>query len=179
MFHGCCLKQWALRNSKDGSREFQKPIRNRRIHLFKKGENIFTCPCCRIEYTHDAVTNDIKQMFAAIHLDIKGDDVVHYITDPMETIIFVPSTEFGDDDCVNGRWATILSLLKYAWERGTKDIYALKRLHPGSEFVLTNDHLKLPPLDKTTGMPININEQQLLILRYVEVDELNELLHNE
>ena len=179
VFHGCCLRKWAMRNTEGNVLQFRKPIKNRRIHLYKKGENIFTCPCCRIEYTHDVITHNIKQVFATVHLKDKGDDVVHYITDPMETVIFVPSTEFDEDDCVNGKWATILSLLKHAWEQGTKDIYANYRLYPEPEFVLGNDHLKIPPLDKTTGMPLNINEKQALLFREVELDELNELLNNE
>ena len=98
----------------------------------------------------------------------------------METIVFVPLSELDADDCVNGKWATILSLLKNAWERGINDIYALKRLHPNPEFVLTNDHLKLPPLDNKTGMPINMTEEkQLLIFRHIDVDELESLLNNE
>ena len=157
----------------------KKPISNRRIHLFKKDQNIFSCPCCRVEYTHDVVSTDIKQVLAKVHMKDKGEDVVHYITDPMETIIFVPFTEFDDDDCVNGKWATILSLLKNAWEKGNNNVYALKRLQPNPEFVLTNDHLKLPPLDKTSGLPINMNDNQLLVFRGVEVDELCELLNNE
>ena len=179
MFHSSCIRQWALKSdSKTETLEFKKPIKNRRIHLFKKGENIFTCPCCRIEYTHDVMTCEIKRVFAKIHLKDKDDDVVHYITDPMETVIFVPLNELDADDCVNGKWATILSLLKYAWERGDTNIYALKRLQPDPEFILTNDHLKLPPLDKTTGMPINMDEKQLLIFRHVEVEELESLLNN-
>ena len=63
MFHSSCIRQWALKSdSKIEILEFKKPIKNR-IHLFKKGENIFTCPCCRIEYTHDAMTSEIKRVF--------------------------------------------------------------------------------------------------------------------
>ena len=96
----------------------------------------------------------------------------------METIVFVPLSELDADDCVNGKWATILSLLKYAWERGDTNIYALKRLQPDPEFVLTNDRLKIPPLDRITGMPINKDKKQLLIFRHVEVEELEALLNN-
>jgi hypothetical protein len=179
VYHGKCLCTWATKDTPDGKMEFRKPIPNRRIHLFKKDQNIFTCPCCRVEYTHDVVTRDIQRVLAKVHMKNKGEDVVHYITDIMETIIFVPFTEFDDDDCVNGKWATILTLLKHAWERGHTDIYALKRLHPNHEFVLTNDHYKLPPLDKTTGLPINMDGNQLLVFREVDADELCELLNNE
>ena len=96
----------------------------------------------------------------------------------METVIFVPLSGLDADDCVNGKWATILSLLKYAWERGDTNIYALERLQPDPEFVLTNDRLKIPPLDRITGMPINKDKKQLLIFRHVEAEELEALLNN-
>ena len=116
-----------------------------------------------------------------INLMDNGEDVIHYITDPMETAIFVPLSEFNDDDCVNGRWATILCLLKKSWEKiGDKNIYAFKRLEFDQDFVLANEPFKLPPLDIITRMPIksNIGEKQLLIFRHVEVDELEPLLNN-
>ena len=175
-FRTQCIFKWALKN--DSKTAFKTPVKNRHIHLFKKDSNIFTCPCCRIEYTHDVRTSEIKRVFATIHLKDKDDDVVHYITDPMETIVFVPLSELDADDCVNEKWATILSLLKYAWERGDTNIYALKRLQPDPEFVLTNDRLKIPPLDRITGMPINKDKKQLLIFRHVEVEELEALLNN-
>ena len=179
MFNSSCIRQLALKSdSKMGILEFKKTIKNRRIHLFKKGENIFTCPCCRIEYTHDVMTCEIKRVSAKIHLKDKDDDIVHYITDPMETVIFVPLNELDADDCANGKWATILSLLKNAWERGITDIYALKRLEPDPEFVLSNEPSILPPLDRITGMPLNIGEKQLLIFRHVEVEELEALLND-
>ena len=63
-FHSACLIQWALKtDSKTPKLGFRKPIKNRRIHLFKKGEHLFTCPCCRIEYTHDVVSSEIKRVF--------------------------------------------------------------------------------------------------------------------
>jgi hypothetical protein len=81
--------------------------------------------------------------------------MARYITDPMETIIFVPLKEFDEDDCVSGKWATILSLLKKAWESGNTDIYAVQRVDPDREFVLTTSdgaavcpYYQLPPLDK-------------------------------
>ena len=124
------------------------------------------------------MTCEIKRVFAKIHLKDKDADVVHYITDPMETVIFVPLNQLDANDCVKGKWATILSLLKYAWERGDTNIYALKRLQPDPEFVLTNDRLKIPPLDRITGMPINKDKKKLLIFRHVEVEELEALLNN-
>ena len=47
----------------------------------------------------------------------------------------------GDSETKIDRiWIIQLALLKKAWERGDKDIYAMKRLSPEPEFVLTNKH---------------------------------------
>ena len=81
MFHSSCIMHWALETScKTGMVEFQRPITNRRIHLFKQGENICTCPCCRIEYTHDVVSHDSKRVLAKAHVANKGKYLVHYIS---------------------------------------------------------------------------------------------------
>ena len=66
MFHGECLRRWATRTTPSGKMDGIRPIKNRRIHLFKKGENIFSCPCCRVEYTHDFYSNEIKQVLPKI-----------------------------------------------------------------------------------------------------------------
>ena len=117
-------------------------------------------------------------VLAKIHVG----DMVRYITDPMETVIFVPSTEFDEDECVSGKWATILSLVKGAWEAGKTDIYAVVRLGPDSEFVLTTkEHgfcLQLPPLDEKTGRPLNgCDKCPMVLFRPVGVKELNGFLN--
>ena len=180
MFHSSCIMQWALETScKTGMVEFQRPIKNRRIHLFKQGENIFTCPCCRIEYTHDVVSHGIKRVLAKAHVANKGKYLVHYITNAFETMAYVPLSEITNDGNINSNWATILVLLKPAWERGDTDIYAMKRLYPEPEFVLTNHSHKIPPLNKLTGaQKKEIKDGQLMIFRMVDVDELDELLNN-
>ena len=140
---------------------------------------MFSCPICRLLYTRDVVSREIKRVYATVHLKDKGDDVVHYILHPMETGIFTPLSEIDCDGCVSGKWASILCLLKQAWEAGDTDIYALKRMHPAPEFVLVNKDLQLPELDKITGAPINITGQkQLLIFRHIDIDELELLLNN-
>ena len=179
MFHLSCIRRWALKTeSKTETFEFIKPMDNRRIHLFKQGENIFTCPCCRVEYTSDSFTHDIKRVLAKVHVENKGDHFVHYITNEFETLAYVPFSEITEGH-INGKWATILVLLKNAWERGDTDIYAMKRLHPDPEFVLTNYSKKVPPLDKLTGrVKKEMMGWQLMVFKMVDVDELDELLNN-
>ena len=177
VYHGECLKNWATRNTPSGQMDCIRPVSNRRIHLFKKGENIFSCPCCRIEYTHDLYTREIKKVLAKVHLKNQGDDVVHYITDPMETLIFVPLSNITSDR-INQKWATILAILKTSWEKGNNDIYGHVRLHPEPEFILQNKSISLPPLDEK-GMPKTyIKDKDLLIYREVEMDDLDHLLND-
>ena len=65
MFHWSCIRHWALKKDVNTETyEYIKPMNNRRIHLFKLGDNLFTCPCCRIEYTSDSFTHDIKRVLA-------------------------------------------------------------------------------------------------------------------
>ena len=156
IYHAPCLKEWGTRTAVNGVYNGVRPCRSRTINLYKEGENIFTCPCCRIEYTHCACTAKIRKVLAKIHVG----DMVHYITDPMETVIFVPLKEFDEDECVSGKWATILSLVKKAWETGKTDIYAVVQttcaVELEVEFALTTlaiphqqlcPYVQLPPLD--------------------------------
>ena len=92
---------------------------------------------------------------------------------------FVPLSEAIGDDEITGKWATILTLTQHAWKQGNTDIYAMKRLEPEPEFVLTNDKLKLPPLDKETGLPKNMVDDTYLFSRMVEVDELEGFLNDD
>ena len=155
----------------------QATNKNRQINLFKEGENIFTCPCCRVEYTSTA-NNEVKRVLAKVHVEDKGKYLIHYITKESDTIAYVPLSEILGDK-ISGKWATILSVIKCAWERGDTNIYCMKRLHPEPEFILCNDQLKTPPLDKNTGrIKQEIKDKQLMVFRMVEVDELDELLNN-
>ena len=177
VFHGECLRKWATKGSTCGTFDVIQPVLCRRIFLFNEGENIMTCPCCRVEYTHDIFTNEIKKILAKIHLRNNGSKVVHYITDYRETLEYVPINE--EDGCtgISNKWATILSLLKTAWESGDTDIYAVERLKPEREFVLTNDHFILPPLENKSGLPKEIEGTTELIYRMVDVAELHQLLN--
>ena len=142
-------------------------------------KTFFTCPCCRIEYTTVPITYEIKRVLAKVHVEDKGKCLIHYITKETDTIAYVPLSEILSDK-MSGKWATILSVMQCAWERGDTDIYAMKRLYPEPEFILTNKNIKMPPLDKITGCLKKelIIEGQPMIYRMVDVDELDELLNN-
>ena len=178
VYHGECLKHWAIKNTNNGKCDCHQPVYNRRINLFKQGENIFSCPCCRVEYTHDVYTSEIKKVIAKVHLKNQGDNVVHYITDPMETLKFVPSSNITNDR-INQKWGAILAILKMSWEKGNNDIYGHVRLHPEPEFILQNKNISLPPLDDEKGLPKTyIENKYLLIYRELEIDDLEHLLND-
>ena len=177
MFHGECLRKWAMRNKPSGNLDCVIPVPSRNINLFKEGENVFTCPCCRAEYTHDVHSGEIDKVIAKVHINNKGERLVHYITHPMDTIVYVPvSEEIGDTE-ISGKWATILTLLKKGLENGQTDIYAVKRVSHEPEFVLTTSEFNLPPIEKESGMPKTIYDGMRMEFESVEVDELNTLLN--
>jgi hypothetical protein len=179
-YHGDCIRQWATRTKPDAEYDCIVPLPNRKIYLFNEGENIFSCPCCRVEYTHDIHTTRILKVFAKIHFQNKGKTVVHYITDEMETLEFVPmSNIINKTGKITGKWATILSILKKSWETGTTNIYAQYRLEFEPEFVLRNKNIPIPPLDDIKGMAKGyIKHDQLLSYRAVDVDELEDLIND-
>ena len=177
VFHGECLRKWATKGNTNGMYDMMKPVSFRRIFLFHEGDNIVTCPCCRAEYTHNIFTGEIQNILAKIHLRNNGSKVVHYITDYRDTLESVPSRGEDGNIGISSKWATILSLLKNAWESGDTDIYAVERLSPEREFVLTNDHFMLPPLEKTSGLPKQNEGTIELTYRMVDITELNKLLN--
>ena len=180
MFHSSCILKWALKTANNtGLCECQQPTKNRQINLFKEGENIFTCPCCRVEYT-TTQNNEVKRVLAKVHIEDKGKHLIQYITKESDTIAFVPLSEISNDK-MSGKWGMILTLIKGAWEHGDTDIYAMYRLEPEPEFILTNQKIKMPPLDKITGKikeELFNNGKVRMIYRMVNVDELNKLLND-
>ena len=110
---------------------------------------------------------------------MKSDDnkVVHYITYYRDTLEYVPTKEEEGNTAISGKWATILALLKKAWENGDTDVYAVERLTPEREFILTNEHVILPPSDKQTGnlKPFAVNTE--VVYRMIDIKELNKLLN--
>ena len=62
---------------------------------------------------------------------------------------YVPVEDLIENETqINNIWVVQLALLKRAWARGDTDIYAAVRVLPEPEFVLTNDHFNLCPLNK-------------------------------
>ena len=103
----------------------------RKIALFKQDIHIFTCPTCRTEYTHD-VFDDFRmnKVLAKNHLTYKGEPVVQYITNPLQTMAYVPYCDLIENETkINRKWVIQLALLKRAWGRGDTDIYAARRLY--------------------------------------------------
>lgn len=178
VFHKACLCKWSNRNTPDGVADIILPFEGKRkIALFKKDTNVFTCPTCRIEYTND-VFDDLKinKVLAKIHLTYKGEPVVQYITHPLQTMAYVPFDDLIENETkINKRWVIQLALLTRAWERGDTDIYAAKRLLPEPEFVLTNDHFKLCPLNKD-GTTKPIADRTLMAYELVSVEQLVRIL---
>ena len=69
----------------------------------------------------------------------------------------------------------VYQLLKRAWETGDTDIYAARRLLTEPEFVLTNDHFKLQPLNKD-GSIKQTPDITLMAYDLVSVEQLIDIL---
>lgn len=177
-YHFNCICKWGIRKTPDGVIDVIYPFKGRRkIALFKKDTNLFTCPTCRIEYTHDIFDElKVNKVLAKIHLTYKGEHVVQYITHPLQTMAYVPFDDLIENETnINRRWVIQLALLKKAWERGDTDIYAARRLLPEPEFVLTNDHFNLCPLNKD-GTEKPILNRTLMAYELVSVEQLVDIL---
>ena len=101
---------------------------------------------------------------------------MQYITHPLQTMAYVPFDDLIENETkINKIWVIQLALLTRAWERGDTDIYAAKRLLPEPEFVLTNDHFKLCPLNKD-GTTKPIADRTLMAYELVSVEQLVRIL---
>ena len=177
-YHVNCIYQWGNKNTPDGTIDMNLPFNGRRkIALFKKDTNVFSCPTCRIEYTHDVFDDfKINKVLAKIHLTYQGEPVVQYVTNALQLMAYVPVDDLIENETkINKRWAIQLGLLKRAWERGDTDIYPARRLLPKEEFVLTNGHFKLCPLTKD-GTTIPIPDRTLMAYELVSVEQLQNIL---
>lgn len=178
VFHANCIFKWGNRTPPDGVTDLIVPFEGRRkIALFKKDTYVFLGPTCRIECTHD-VFDDFKvnKVLAKIHLTYRCEPVVQYITHPLQTMAYVPFEDLIEHETkINKRWAIQLALLKRAWERGDIDIYAARRLLPEPEFVLTNEHFNLCPLNKD-GTTKPRPDRTLMAYELVSVEQLVDIL---
>ena len=174
IYHFNCICKWGMRKNPGGVTDGICPFGGKRkIALFKKDANIFTCPTCRTEYTHDVFDDfKINKVLAKIHLTYKNEPVVQYVTNPFQTMAYVPFEDLIENETkINKKWVIQLALLKRAWEKGDTDIYAARRLLPEPEFILTNDHFKLCPLNKD-GTTKPIPDKTLMAYELVSVEEL-------
>ena len=120
----------------------------------------------------------INKVLAQIHSTYRGEPVAQYITAPAQTIAYVPYSGLEEkENRLSKRWVIQLALLKKAWERGYTNICPAMRLTPEPEFVLTNDHFNLCPMNKD-GTPKPINDGDKITYRLVSVEELQELLND-
>ena len=164
------------------------------ITCFKKNENIFSCPCCRVEYTYDLRKGELKKVLATIHLKQGQGDVVHYITHCHDTMVFIPKSQINNEQKQNKKWATILNSLKQQWEKGYTDIYALMMLEvrgdtlPPLKAVQSTAFVPNPQCHRQeglfvlktddTGVAGGIHDGQSLVFRTIDVDELDEILND-
>lgn len=109
------------RTTPDGVTDLIVPFEGRRkIALFKKDTHVFTCPTCRIEYTHDVFDEfKVNKVLAHIHLTYRGEPVVQYITHPLQTMAYVPFADLIEHETkINKIWAIQLALLKKSMGAG-------------------------------------------------------------
>ena len=179
MFHKECLSGWAKKDNPTDSIYYVERIK-KHIICFKEGENIFSCTCCRVEYTYDLRKGELKKVLATIHLKQGQGNLVHYIAHYRDTNAFVPKSQITNERKPNKEWATILNSLKQQWEKGHTDIYALMKLEPNPQchrqFVLKTDDTSLPPMDYESGVAVGIHDGEPLVFRTIDIDELDEIL---
>ena len=117
VYHVNCICKWGNRKTPDGVMDVIVPCEGKRnIALFRKDTNIFTCPACRIEYTHDVFDNfKVNKVLAKIHMTYEGEPVAQYITNPLQTMACVPRDDLIDSETkIDRRWIIQLALLKKA-----------------------------------------------------------------
>ena len=84
-----------------------------------------------------------------------------------------PMYKIGDPYKINGKWLSILSILKHQWENGNRDIYCHFRLNPEPEYILQTMDVPLPPLGDKISLPKDIvKDGEHLVYRAVDVEEL-------
>jgi hypothetical protein len=182
------MKSWALSKYDKKSKTFDSiiPFNDRRICLFKEGENIMTCPICRMECAHDVEDETIKEVLAKIHIVDNGITYIHYILNKLDIRECVPKSEYINNsfdkqpDQISKKWAKILSMCKYRWENGNKNIYAVTK--GAGDFSLTDGKLNITiPTDENGELrPFNAEDIKAYCpLKYktVNVQELMDALN--
>lgn len=180
VFHLSCIKQFSLKAypKNENIIHYDEHIKNQPIHLFRKGDNIMGCPYCGIECTICMCTYEMKRVLAKIHFKYDGNNVVHYITDLAEMILYVPLSGMCKDGYVNKKWSKKIHMFQHSWMvHGNLTLYPVKRTHPHIEF---NFIVGLGPDTETSGMPVNVTGiiSAGLTIRQIEFDELESLLND-
>ena len=131
IFHSSCLKQWKRTDLKNDLKKdsttfefitFVVSIKDRQIHCFKEGENIYNCLCCNMEYTRIFCEQEstIKRIITKIHLKNKGDDIVHYITHWAQLMLYLPLNEIDDNDYMSKKMGDEIIIIEI---RGGNGLY--------------------------------------------------------
>ena len=173
IFHASCIVNLAF-DCDEGYLKIIKPCNNKHIYLFPKNINMFKCPTCKIKYTHNICNYDIKKVLGRIRVKNNGDDMVHYITDYIELINYVPASELNEDGKMSLKWREILGDTRLSFQIGDDYTHAMVN-DKNKEFILCNNRLKISPLDPTTG---KAQDGQYNVFRMAEMKELNLLIND-
>jgi len=145
-----CLKrldQWANFKNENLTLDAIFPTRGRRISYFKQGQNRFSCPTCRDEFTRDVFAGlKIKKVIARVHALYKGNICIHYITDPLEPLAYIPKSELTEKGKIAVRWAYYTEALNKLWRAGHTDVWAVKE--EGGSFLLKSDYKQFDRITK-------------------------------
>ena len=172
IFHGECICQWANFKNENLTLDAIFPTQGRRISYFKQGQYTFSCPTCRDEFAGDVFDRlKIKKVIAKVHALYNGDTCIHYITDPLELLAYIPKSELTKDGKIAVRWGYYTEALNKLWRAGHTDVWATKE--EGGQFLLNSNYKQFERITKD-GKRITGQRPPLQI---VDLDELQELLN--
>jgi hypothetical protein len=179
-FHGNCCKEWANYNHANDEMDMSIPMTNRKICYFRLNHNIFNCPTCRCEYSRDPRDDfKIKKVHGKVHSKLRGERYVHYITEPMDLVAYVPFSEIRPDNSVSEKWTIYITTLLKIWKMSeNNDVYPVKRLYPAPEFLLKTEYLMWPPVNKDGTFDEDSCRDGNHLFKLVDVEDLNAVLND-
>lgn len=173
-YHSHCICQWANFKNENETVDAIFPVRSRRISYYKEGQNIFSCPTCRDEFTRDIFDGlKRKKVIAKIHALYKGDTCIHYITDPLEPMAYIPKSELTQENKIAVRWAYYIEALNKLWRAGHTNVWATTE-EEGGHFLLSSDYSDFDRITKD-GKRITGKRSPLKI---IDLDDLQKLLND-